>query len=191
MTLRHQDTRKGKNGTQGFGRRVFSVLVSQCLSALVSLRSCAPVLLCSCALVSLCLCVSAPAFAAPGICFQQHCFSVEIADTPEAMARGLMFRDHLPDDHGMLFVFKEDGVYPFWMKNTLIPLDMIWLDSGLTVVHIETHVLPCENDPCPSYGPALVQARYVLELNAGTAEKIELSVGDQMSFARIDRVSIP
>lgn len=112
------------------------------------------------------------------ICFQKQCFTIEIADTDQERQQGLMFRENMPDDHGMWFVFGEDNYYSFWMKNTLIPLDMIWLDKGLKVVHIEEFVAPCKKDPCPSYATP-VPARYVLELNAGIVQEIALEVGHQ------------
>jgi len=72
------------------------------------------------------------------------------------------------------------------MKNTLIPLDIIWMDKDMKVIHIEENVQPCKNDPCPSYASS-IPARYVLELNAGLSAEIGLRVGDQFSFAKIDR----
>ena len=141
----------------------------------------------SCVLFFLCLCAGVPlcpfSFAQQEqkICFQDYCFSLEIPDTPQKKMKGLMFRDSMPEDHGMLFIFDADGFYSFWMKNTLIPLDMVWLDSDLTVVHIETDVPVCPGDPCPSYRPG-APARYVLELCAGTVQKIGLTTGDVLWF---------
>ena len=114
-------------------------------------------------------------FQKPEICFQSTCFSVEIADTPGERAQGLMYRDSLDDDKGMLFVFENSGVYSFWMKNTLIPLDMIWLDENFKVVHIET-ATPCVTETCISYNP-MVEAKYVLEINSGMAEREGIGVG--------------
>jgi uncharacterized membrane protein (UPF0127 family) len=81
----------------------------------------------------------------------------------------------------MLFVFEEEGQHHFWMKNTKIHLDMIWLDSGRRIIHIEWLVPPCVADPCPSYGPDL-PARFVLELKGGEAEVRGLRVGDRLEF---------
>jgi uncharacterized membrane protein (UPF0127 family) len=68
----------------------------------------------------------------------------------------------------MLFVFSNEAPNrTFWMKNTLIPLDMIWLDKTYTIVHIETDVPPCTTPTCPSYGPSTQLSQYVIELNAG------------------------
>jgi uncharacterized protein len=90
----------------------------------------------------------------------------EIVDTPEAIERGLMFRESLGPNEGMLFIFDKAGFYPFWMKNTLIPLDIIWIDEGWRIVSIAESVPPCRADPCPTYPPA-ADARYVVEVSAG------------------------
>lgn len=107
--------------------------------------------------------------------------AAEIAATENERARGLMFRDRLPAGEGMLFVFEEEGAHAFWMKNTLIPLDMLWLDPGHRIVHIARMVPPCVADPCPSYGPGL-PALFVLELAGGQADARGLKVGDRLDF---------
>ena len=84
----------------------------------------------------------------------------------------------------MIFVFPESGVHPFWMKNTLVPLDIIWMDDAKTVVHIQADTPPCKADPCPSYGP-MRKASTVLEVRAGTAAAEGLKVGDRL------RITIP
>lgn len=115
------------------------------------------------------------------VCFQNHCFEVEIADTPDARARGLMFRDSLASHAGMLFVFSKPSQYSFWMKNTGIPLDIIWLDQAGSVIYIYPDAQPCQQDPCPAISPPQ-KAQYVLELNAGTSQKIGLEVGAKAEF---------
>ena len=90
-----------------------------------------------------------------------------------------MGREELADDGGMLFVFPKPSVYPFWMKNTLIPLDIIWLDPDFNVVHISENLQPCMADPCPVTNPG-VEALYVLELNAGAANRAGLEPGSAM-----------
>lgn len=115
--------------------------------------------------------------------------AVEIAANPELRAQGLMYRDQLRPSSGMLFFFPEDGDYGFWMKNTMIPLDMIWIDSGRRIVHIKTDVPPCKADPCPSYEPG-VTARYVLEVAAGEAAKRGWKVGDVLRFEGMDHVVV-
>lgn len=106
--------------------------------------------------------------------------TAELAVTPSERAKGLMFRKSINPDEGMLFVL-EEGVNSFWMKNTLIPLDMIWLDASKTIVHIEAEVPPCKEDPCPSYGPDC-DTKYVLELKAGRAKDLSLKLYDRLSF---------
>jgi len=93
----------------------------------------------------------------------------EIADTPEGRATGLMFRESLEENEGMLFVFPDSAVRNFWMKNTLIPLDMIFISENMTIVRIH-YALPCTSDPCPLYSSEK-PVRYVLEVGGNfTAE---------------------
>jgi hypothetical protein len=107
--------------------------------------------------------------------------TAELAVTDEERARGLMFREKVLADQGMLFVFDREDVHVFWMKNTLVPLDMVWLDGDRRVIHIAADVPPCQEDPCPSYGPGS-PARYVLELRAGEAARHGLRPGDRLQF---------
>jgi uncharacterized membrane protein (UPF0127 family) len=113
---------------------------------------------------------------------------VEVASDDENRAQGLMYRDHLADDRGMIFVFPQKGDYAFWMKNTIIPLDMIWIDEAKKVVHVAHDVPPCQADPCPSYPPG-VAAKYVLEVAAGVAAKHHVADGDVLTFERLDNVT--
>jgi uncharacterized protein len=106
---------------------------------------------------------------------------MEIARTATEQTRGLMFRTFLPEDHGMLFIFKHPGNNRFWMKNTLIPLDIIWMDEKKKIIHIEYQVPPCKMDPCPVYGPT-TESLYVLEVNAGVAQRRDLQVGTRLHF---------
>jgi uncharacterized membrane protein (UPF0127 family) len=106
---------------------------------------------------------------------------VELAVTDEERARGLMFREKIQPDQGMLFVFEEEGLHPFWMKNTLVALDILWLGGDRRIVHIAADVPPCRADPCPSYDPG-VPAAYVLELKAGEARARGLKAGDRLEF---------
>lgn len=112
---------------------------------------------------------------------------VEIVADEEMRAQGLMYRDRLLPATGMIFLFPTDGEYSFWMKNTRIPLDMIWIDSGRRIVHVKHDVPPCEEDPCPSYEPG-VKARYVLELAAGEALRHHLETGQTVKFDEIDGI---
>ena len=80
-------------------------------------------------------------------------FLVEVADTDHLREQGLMNRDHLADDRGMLFVFDREQIWAFWMKNTLIPLDVVWLDAEGYIVDVAEGMQPCEATPCPLYHP--------------------------------------
>lgn len=100
--------------------------------------------------------------------------TAEVAASPVDRAVGLMYRDGLGDSEGMLFVFDTEGSYAFWMKNVGFPIDILWLDSGMKVVDIET-AEPC-NEVCPSYVPDS-PARYVLEVPAGFAAAHGISAG--------------
>ncbi len=110
---------------------------------------------------------------------QDRPFRVEIADTPAQHALGLMHRRSLPEDRGMLFVFAEDEFRSFWMKNTLIPLDIIFLNRDGQVLGLHESAPPCLADPCPNYESEL-PARFVLEIAGGTARKLGLKVGDRV-----------
>jgi len=115
------------------------------------------------------------------VCIRESCFQVEIVDTPEERATGLMFREELAQDRGMLFIFEDDGIHDFWMKNTKIPLDIIWISQDMVVVYISRDTRPCRADPCPSVNPEKI-ARYVLEVNAGISDSAGIEVGDKATF---------
>jgi uncharacterized membrane protein (UPF0127 family) len=101
-----------------------------------------------------------------------------VADTPERSMYGYMFKREVKEDEGMVFVYPEMGQHPFWMKNTYVPLDIIWMDDAFTILHVET-AAPCKADPCPSYGTPRM-SRYTLELKGGAAAKEGLHVGDRL-----------
>ncbi|MFA6023079.1 MAG: DUF192 domain-containing protein [Candidatus Pacearchaeota archaeon] len=115
------------------------------------------------------------------VCFKQRCFSVELAQTSVERERGLMFREKLNENSGMLFIFEDKGIYNFWMKNTLIALDIIWIDENKKVVYIKENALPCKESKCEIYKPN-ENTIYVLELNAGEVEKNNISIGDKINF---------
>ena len=115
------------------------------------------------------------------VCFQSACYDVEVVADGRSRMRGLQGRTELGKQAGMLFIFQESWPFRFWMKDTLIPLDMIWLDAVRKVVYVEHDVPPCQADPCPNYGPSQA-ALYVLELNAGETARLGLKAGDQMVF---------
>jgi uncharacterized membrane protein (UPF0127 family) len=115
------------------------------------------------------------------VCFRETCFDVEIADSDEERSKGLMFRDSLGINNGMLFVFDKEDIYDFWMKNTKIPLDIIWLNKEKEVVYTHKNTPPCPENVCFSIVPSK-KALYVLELNSGVIEKIDLSINDKLEF---------
>ena len=91
-------------------------------------------------------------------------YSIEIAKSPIQRQQGLMFRENLDIHHGMLFVYPRSGNHRIWMKNTLIPLSVIWLDGNETVIEVKI-LPPCKFDPCPSYGVS-EPAKYIIELSS-------------------------
>lgn len=107
----------------------------------------------------------------------------ELADTPQKRAEGLMYREHLGADRGMLFTFLQAQPWTFWMKNTKIPLDIIWMNEKKQIVHIEQNVPICTrtDDSCPQYRPN-DESLYVLELAGGRAESLKLQRGSKLQF---------
>jgi uncharacterized membrane protein (UPF0127 family) len=107
-------------------------------------------------------------------------YVVEVADDDAERARGLMFRDALQQGHGMLFVHEREEPLAYWMKNTKIALDILYFDDELTLVSQSRDVPPCSaGNACPTY-PSSAPARYVLELNAGEAARLQLNDGTRM-----------
>jgi uncharacterized membrane protein (UPF0127 family) len=104
-------------------------------------------------------------------------FTLEVAATDAQRERGLMFRESMPDDHGMIFLFDVADKYPFWMKNTDIPLDIVYLDEKCKVVDFHT-MQPHDETPNPPDSPAL----YAIELNAGMVKKLNLAKGDVITL---------
>ena len=109
-------------------------------------------------------------------------YSVEIADEPDEQRQGLMFRDEMPRDHGMLFIFDREQPRSFWMKNTRIPLDIIYFDAERRLVSVVENARPCRTAQCPGY-PSAGPAQYVLELNAGEAGRLDLEPGDRFELS--------
>ena len=105
---------------------------------------------------------------------------VEVPDDQEEYTRGLMFRQHLPWNAGMLFAFTDEDPRTFWMKNTLIPLDMIFIDSDSKIVDIIENVPPCKQDECPTYR-SKEPAQHVLEVSAGFVQDKGVKIGDQLA----------
>lgn len=141
-------------------------MITRCLGALLILASAAPIAACS---------------GEASVVLKGERFSVDVADTPDAQRLGLMFRESMPDDHGTLFVFASEVPRGFWMKNTKISLDILYFDSGRRLVYLHEDVPPCTTPDCPSY-PSHHPARYVLELNAGTAKRLGVERGDVLEI---------
>jgi len=137
-------------------------------------------------LAALALALAAPAQPAPPTCTAPDgtVITLELALTGKDRAMGLMFRESLPASSGMLFVFEENGIYPFWMKNTYISLDLVWLDPSGKVVEVRERTEPCHRDPCRQYEPK-AEARAVLELNGGAAAAHGIVPGAALVFSRV------
>lgn len=109
----------------------------------------------------------------------------EVADEPSERELGLMFRRSIPKvdfggqlfDSGMWFEFQDDAPRKFWMRNTRIPLDILFIDKNFEIVDIFENVKPCKKDPCETYGPE-IPVRYVLEVRAGFVAEKEIEVGN-------------
>jgi len=112
-----------------------------------------------------------------------HAFDVEVARTEKDRARGLMFRRSLPQDHGMLFLFETERPIAMWMKNTYIPLDMVFVSRKGRVTSIARGAIPLSETVIPSGGPVYA----VIELAAGAADAIGLSVGDHVRHPEFGR----
>lgn len=134
-------------------------------------------LLCVLMLIAFTACASG----GPSVELGGKTFAVEIADTSEKQALGLMFRDSMSDDQGMVFIFPNEAPRSFWMKNTRIPLDIMYFDKELKMVSISADTPPCKVTRCPSY-PSKAPAMYVLELNAGMAKKLGVGEGDKLTL---------
>ncbi len=111
---------------------------------------------------------------------ENQIFKLEVARTPKQQALGLMYREHLPNDRGMLFPFNPPRAVGFWMKNVSIHLDMIFLREGV-VQAIAENVPPCNSVPCPTYGPK-VPIDQVIELRGGRVTQLGLKVGERIKI---------
>ena len=120
----------------------------------------------------------------PHVVLKGERFNVELATSQEEQALGLMFREELAEDTGMLFIFPAEGMRSFWMRNTRIPLDIFYFDADLKLVSVSENARPCKTRSCPSY-PSKGPARYVLELNAGKAAELGVEPGDVLEL-RLD-----
>jgi uncharacterized membrane protein (UPF0127 family) len=113
-----------------------------------------------------------------------HKIAAEVEIDPADLARGMMYRDSLAPDRGMLFVHGKSGKYPYWMYHCKIPLDIVWMDQNKRIVEISANTPPCRSETsseCPNYG-GHEDALYVLELGGGMASKYGLAKGGQVQF---------
>lgn len=109
--------------------------------------------------------------------------AVEVVATPAKIERGLMFREHLPPDHGMLFVMSEERIWPFWMRNTLIPLDMIFIAKNMTVAGVVENAEPRTETLREVDAPSV----YVLEVNGGYCAAHKVTAGTKVRFDGVPR----
>jgi uncharacterized membrane protein (UPF0127 family) len=114
-------------------------------------------------------------------CIKSTCFDARIADTPITRAKGLMGEDSLPKDSGMLFIFPELGQPKFWMKNTKIPLDILFINDEDIIVYMVKNAQPCGKNDCPIYKTTR-DASKVLEINAGVSKTHGIHVGDAVQY---------
>ena len=117
-------------------------------------------------------------------------FHVELATDPQTRGQGLMFRDRVRENTGMLFLFPTSQPLSFWMKNTIIPLDIVFLDETGRVVDVQFDVPPCRADPCPSYPANAVVGRYVLEVGAGVARQHGVGPGSILKLEGLENVVV-
>ena len=106
--------------------------------------------------------------------------NIEIADNDERRTTGLMFRDKMEESQGMLFIFDSETPQAFWMKNTIIPLDIIFVNSKMEIVKIQRNAEPYSEKSLPSEKPA----QYVVEVNAGYCDKLGIKEGDKIAWRR-------
>jgi uncharacterized membrane protein (UPF0127 family) len=143
------------------------------------MKSLAPLLF----LLVLCLPACASGSGTPWVELKGKRYFVEVADDDAERERGLMFRDSMPADRGMLFVHEREEPQAYWMKNTKIPLDILYFDSKRRLVSAQKRVPPCSaGDRCPPF-PSEGNVLYVLELNAGAADAMGLAKGDELTFS--------
>jgi len=112
-----------------------------------------------------------------------HTFEIELVDTPESRAQGLMFREELAPNAGMLFDFFEERPVAFWMQNTLIPLDMLFIRADGTIARVHANAVPLDTTSIPSGEPV----RFVLEIAGGRAAELGIEAGDVMQHPRVEQ----
>ena len=106
----------------------------------------------------------------------------EVASTPEKLLFGLAFREGLPPDTGMLYIFESTGLHRVRTRQFRFPVDMLWIDESRHVIHILEQVPTCAQDPCPLYGPPPEPIRYLIETEAGYVRREGIAVGMELKF---------
>jgi len=122
-------------------------------------------------------------FTRPELCYNESCIYVQVASTTYKKEQGLMYRRSLDENKWLLLDFKQPGIYGIAMRNVLIPLDIVRLDSNYTILYIKNMALPCTADPCPVFASP-IPATYILEINWWLAEKIWLKEGKTFSLQK-------
>ena len=115
------------------------------------------------------------------VCFEKKCIFVYLAVTDEEQIKGLSGRENLEDNKGMLFVMEREGIYPFWMKDMLFSLDIVWISSNGTIVDLIRNVDMCSGPICLPIIPD-AEAKYVLEANSGFSENMGFDIGDKVDI---------
>lgn len=117
------------------------------------------------------------------VCFDNgKCFSLEVCRSHSERGKGLMFKESLDRESGMLFIYEKEGFHSMWMKNMRFPIDIIWIDANRQVVDIARNLKPCKSDYECQGTKTKNKALYVLEINAGVADEIGVKVGDSVFF---------
>ena len=116
-------------------------------------------------------------------------FQVELADTPALREKGLMFRKELPEYNGMLFVYDEPREAAFWMRNTYIPLDMIFMDESGVIRHIHANARPHDETPIPGAAPgdSNPERKFILEISGSEATRLGVEIGQAMASSAVDQ----
>jgi len=113
---------------------------------------------------------------------------VEIANSQAEHRIGLMNHNELEKDHGMLFIFEEEKIHSFWMKNMKFSIDIVWIDSNEYIVHIEKDLPPCE-DNCVIYAPEK-ESKYVLEVESGFTDEHKINIGEPLELDLVDSTGL-
>ncbi|RAP31415.1 hypothetical protein DID78_01100 [Candidatus Marinamargulisbacteria bacterium SCGC AG-343-D04] len=117
------------------------------------------------------------------MCIKNNCIDLENANTHEKRKQGLMHRPFLKKNEGMLFSFDTEKIIGIWMKNTLIPLDIIWLNKNLKIQKIVKNAIPFDSTTLYHVKPSL----YVIEINAGLSQELGLTIGQTLHLKKLSR----